>query len=525
MRKIIIALALMALPFAGNAQYAFDVLQYGQSQLRGSSRYVSMAGAFGALGGDVSAVNNNPGGIGIYRSSDANITFGLDINSSQATGEKQNNTQFTVSGLGYIGAIKLNSDVMPNINFGFTYNRANSFRRHYTGYMSAIPTSVTNYIAEKTMQDQMSVADLSMRDPYFSGYALWDQIAAYQTYLINPTDSEGKKFSGLGYDGVFGEAEFEVEEWGHIDEYNFTFGGNVKNQLYWGVGLGFTELDYDSYKYYGEVLHNTVIHDQVSDPEASVLVDGDAKLGIVNSNHTEGVGINAKFGVIYKPINELRLGVAVHSPTRMSLKDTYGGNISAEYSGDKVKRTYVLTEDYPDNTVRYDLLTPWKFMGSAAAVVGGKAILSADYEYEASQYMRIYDDRGHEFTDATEEIKAYLQPVHTVRVGAEYRVSPQFSLRAGYSYQTSAAQDAVKDDKIDVEVSGCNPAYSYDKSNQHITAGFGYHSGNFYFDMAYVNQLRKTNYHAFSGIVDLPSVSTEVKDNNNRVTATVGFRF
>ncbi|MBQ0069179.1 MAG: outer membrane protein transport protein [Bacteroidales bacterium] len=525
MRKITIALALMTLPFAGNAQYAFDVLHYNQSQLSGTSRYMSMAGAFGALGGDISAVNNNPGGIGIYRSSDANITFSLDMNSSQATGEKQSNTRFTVNSIGYVGAIRMNSDVMPNLNFGFTYNRNNSFRRHYTGYMSGIPTSVTNYIAEKTMQDKMTVADLTKKNAYFDGYALWDQIAAYQTYLINPTDSEGKKFSGLGYDGVFGEAEFEVEEWGHTDEYNVTFGGNIKNQLYWGVGFGFTELEYDSYKYYGEVLNNTVIHDQVEKPESSVLVDGKAALGIVNSSHTDGFGINAKFGVIYKPVNELRLGVAIHTPTRMSLKDTYGGNISAEYSGEKVKKNYTIVEKYPDNTVRYDLVTPWKFMGSAAAVVGGKAILSADYEYEASQYMRICDDRGHELADATDEIKAYLQPVHTMRVGAEYRVSPKFSLRAGYSYQTSAAQDAVKDDKIDVEVSGCNPAYSYDKSNQHITAGFGYHSGSFYFDMAYVNQLRKTNYHAFSGIADLPTVCTEVKDNNNRVTATVGFRF
>lgn len=525
MRKLTIALALMTLPIAVNAQYTFDALTYSQSELRGTSRFMSMGGAFGALGGDVSALQQNPGGIGVYRSSDASVSVGLDLNSSSATGEKQDNTKFMLNNLGYVGSFKLNNAVMPNFNIGFSYNRANSFRRHYTGSLSNIPTSVTNYIAEKTMQDKMTVADLSMKNPYFDGYAEWDQIAAYRAYLISPIDTEGKRFSGLGYDGVHGDAEFEVEEWGHTDEYNFTLGGNIKNQLFWGLGIGFTELEYETYKYYGEILHNTVVFDQVKDASKRKLVDGNCSLGIVNSSRTVGTGVNCKLGVIYKPVNELRVGLAVHTPTFVDMKDTYGGSISSEFFGGNVPSNYVITENYPDNTVRYSITTPWKFIGSAAAVLGGKGIISADYQYDATDAMRIRDDRGKAFASATEEMKAYLKPTHTMRLGAEYRVSPKFSVRAGYSMQTTATEDIVKDDDVEVVVSGCNPAYSYDTSNQYITGGFGYHSGSFYFDMAYVNQCRKSNYHAFSGIVDLPTVSTEVKDINHRITATLGFRF
>lgn len=527
MKKINLLIASIALPLVANAQYAFDALTYSQTQMRGTSRFVSMGGAFGALGGDMSTLGQNPAGIGVYRSHDVSATLGLDLNSSTATNEKCTNNQFQFSNVGFVGAVKLNNDVMPNLNFGISYNRINSFRRRFTGYMANIPSSVTDYLAEKAMQDGVSVSDLRSTknfNPYYDGPARWDQIAAFQTYLISPTDTQGKKFSGLGYDGVIGEAEFDVEQWGHTDEYNVAVGGNVYNKLYWGVTVGITDMVYESYTYYGEVLTNTQIHDRAEIDKAK-LVDGNVDLGIVNNSRTVGTGINAKLGVIFKPINELRLGFALHTPTYYNMKDVYRGNISADYYGDLVKQKYVFEEKYPENVVYYKIKTPWKLIGSIAGVLGGKGILSADYELTANDATRIYDDRGKEYLDATYEIKSYLSPSHTMRLGAEYRVTDNFSLRAGYSYQTSTTSKDVQNDVVAVQVAGTNPAYIYDTSNQYITAGFGYHSGGFYVDMAYVNHCRKNNYHAFSGIADLPTLSTEVKDNNHRIQATLGFRF
>ncbi|MBQ0115361.1 MAG: outer membrane protein transport protein, partial [Bacteroidales bacterium] len=501
-------------------------LQYSQTQLRGTSRFNSMAGAFGALGGDISTLGQNPAGIGVYRSSDVNATIGLDFNSATTTDIKTTDTKFMFNNLGYVGAIKLDSETMPNLNWGLSYNRLNSFHRHYTGYLSGIPTSVTNYFAEKAMQDGMTGVDLASTsgyNPFWDGPARWDQIAAFQTYLINPTNPQRNQFSGLGYDGVYGDAEFEIIEDGHTDEYNIALGGNIHNKVYWGFDMGITDLEYNSYKYYGEALENTVFPDQT---ESEYNVDGNAALGIVNESRTVGTGVNFKFGVIVKPINELRFGIAFHTPTYYSMKDTYTGNISSDFASEAFgSETKTNLSEYPWNDVRYEIRTPWHFIGSVATVIGGKAILSADYEYTANQDMKIKDDYGYELPDATNEIKSYLQASHNIRIGAEYRVTPNFSLRAGYSYQTSPTKDVVKNDEIDVEVSGTNPAYNYDNSIQHITAGFGYHYKSFYLDMAYVNQCRKGNYHAFSGIEDLPTVGAEVKDNNNRVTATIGFRF
>ena len=62
--------------------------------------------------------------------------------------------------------------------------------------------------------------------------------------------------------------------------------------------------------------------------------------------------------------------------------------------------------------------------------------------------------------------------------------------------------------------------FQYDKNNQYITCGLGYRYKKFYLDAAYVHQTRVSQYHAYPG-----EIGEEVKDNNNKVSLTLGFRF
>ena len=156
-------MVLCAAPFLANGQAAFDALQMSQNDLRGTSRFQSMAGAFGALGGDISVLNQNPAGIGVYRSSDASVTLDLDFQSSKVDGMSSANTQtkFNLNNVGYVGAIKLNSETMPNLNIGFSFNRSKSFHRRYTGGMNNIKSSVSDYVAALTNAGNWSEDDLS----------------------------------------------------------------------------------------------------------------------------------------------------------------------------------------------------------------------------------------------------------------------------------------------------------------------------------------------------------------------------
>lgn len=548
-----------------NAQATFDVLKMSETELSGTSRYMSMAGAFGALGGDVSAISQNPGGIGVYRSSDISATMNLNFLSTKSSDyPKLTDTKFCFNNVSYVGSMKIDSDFLKYFNWGFSFNRINSFNRRYQGgYKNGY--SLTNRIADYMNNGNWIDDDFSSRfydsnaykfydvNPYYYSEAPWLGILAYQSYLLNADRNSGE-LSGLQTNGTTNSSSFYVEEKGHTDEYNITLGGNFKNIVFWGLNFGITDLHFDSYQYFGEDLDNAVFSNYNSSytyyseqyphgKSITGLIPGNRSyLDYVGDNYigtttgyagydfqtfqeTRGTGYNFKMGVIVKPINQLRIGAAFHTPTYYDMKDLYKvqSGFDLQVNGDDQLyqgSTETGEEGYYDE-YRYTIKTPWRFIGSLAVVPDSKGLISVDYEYVGANTMRCGDDRGNNYFETEYKIKDQLQASHILRVGGEFRATPNFSIRAGYSYQTSPVKDGVKGvANDDVDVVSSNYMYQYDKSNQYITAGLGYRYKHFYADAAYVHQTRTSQYHAFPG-----EQGEEVKDNNNKVSLTLGFRF
>lgn len=542
MKKKVFALLLCGLPLMINAQDAFDVLQMSQTELRGTSRFQSMAGAFGALGGDLSTLTQNPAGIGVYRSSDLGITMSVDCNSVKAGVDKMNETRFNINNVGYVGAIRLNSETVPNLNFGFTYNRLQSFNRHYVGGVADIPTSMSNFIADEFVNvPGFTDADLYWTDdfnPYFDGNAPWAAVTTFdmptKTYgyvgIINANDGY---MQGLFGDATTGNAYYEVDERGHADEYNIGFGGNVANKLYFGLDFGILDLDYRSFQAYEEDLNNAYVMTDDEDLYQSPISNHNTRAdwGLYNYLHSEGTGVNFKLGLIWRPTQALRIGAAFHTPTFYDMRDTYyvEASLKAYQDGNQLYSATKGSNDGYDYSSNYTISTPWRFMGSVAGVIGTQGIISLDYEYVANQTMRIGDDRGNNYPDVTYNVKDYFKPSHIIRLGAEYRVNPSWSLRAGYSYKTTQVKKGVDDYDYNIITVGTNPTYQYDNTVQNITCGVGYRYKSFYSDVAYVHNIRESVYNAFSPINDEygyePNVSADVKNNNNRISLTLGMRF
>ena len=84
MKKKILTIAIILNCSFIMAQTEFDALKVVQSDINGTARYMSMAGAFGALGGDASAIKDNPAGFGIYRSSEMTGTLNLMVQNSNS---------------------------------------------------------------------------------------------------------------------------------------------------------------------------------------------------------------------------------------------------------------------------------------------------------------------------------------------------------------------------------------------------------------------------------------------------------
>lgn len=525
-------------------QSAMEGFSLSQSDMRGTARFMSMAGAFGALGGDLSTLGQNPAGIGVYRNSDLGFTLNLDCQSATAktpnfsTNDTQ--TKFYLNNIGYVGAFRVSNNAF--LNFGFAYNKAASFNRRYQGYFGSLNSSLSNYIAGISNNAELTEGELStdrFYDPYvgtseFS--APWISILGYDSRLINPVYRNNDTslipdWKGQWGDGTSGTGYFAVEEKGSVDEYNISLGGSVNNIFFWGMDFGITDLNFTRYSMWGENLDNAYV---ARSNNSLDITQGPADWSLYNSYHASGTGFNYKLGFIVKPIQELRIGFAFHTPTWYSIDETFSGQVDYNYPNSEAGSGNALTNNGNYGYNSYNFRTPWKVIASVAGVIGERCIVSADYEWAGYGGMHYSDNSGdydyswyNPYDDVNNDVKAYYKGSNTLRIGAEYRITNNVSVRAGYSYVSSPVKAASKDGQETIYISGTRPAFSFDNETDYVTCGIGYRYKGFYADAAYVWKHQSLDYHAYPQDPEsaVQSPVSDVTINHSQIVISLGFRF
>lgn len=102
---------------------------YGNNMTQGSAKYMGMAGAMGAIGGDISAANVNPAGVGVYITGDFQGTLGINSYKNTSTlnnsslSYKKNNTN--LNQLGGVMSFPLYGSSWKFVNIGVSYINQN----------------------------------------------------------------------------------------------------------------------------------------------------------------------------------------------------------------------------------------------------------------------------------------------------------------------------------------------------------------------------------------------------------------
>lgn len=527
------------------AQSAIDAMTIGKSDMKGTARFMSMGGAFGALGGDLTTLSQNPAGIGVYRNNEVGLTVDLDVQSASSTSSegtfKKNQTKFLLNNIGGVLTLRLPSSTVPNLNFGFTYNKTASFNRSYGGGLGSMQTSMTNWMAGMANSEGVSVADVTFTDKYNpynpndGGYAApWMAILAYDSFLINPTgDEDSPVWEGQFGNGTSGTASYAMNEQGGVDSFNIAFGGNFGNVVFWGMDFDITSLNYTLSSFYQENMDGAYVESDRGIEQTT------SDWSLRNYYNINGTGFAYKLGLIFRPIQEFRLGFAFHTPTYYNIGQTFGGSTDYSYNGEPFRG-----KDTDDGTLGYNELrfrSPWHMIVSAAGVIGKSLIISADYEWTQTSRMHFKDpayvynnywDYGlslnyNSYYDVNQDISTYYKNQNTFRIGAEFRVTPKFSVRAGYANVSSPVRQATADGLTTIYTAGTRPQYSFDNATNYYCAGLGYRTGGFYADLAYVHKHQSAKWYAFDSDPqsNMRAPQADLSFASNQVVLSLGYKF
>jgi len=513
MKKILIALTVLLNVSFLMAQTEFDALKLSKTDITGTARYMGMAGAFGALGGDASAIKDNPAGLGIYRTSELVGTMDVMMQKGNSTwnGVKSMDDLYKIgfNNFSYVLATPTwrkenGSRGLLSSNFSFSYNRLANFNRSLNVQSGQAASSITDYMAYLT--NNITSGDLSYTstyEPFDNVNIPWLSVLAYNGYLMNENVLNGvSSWSSLLGNNETVKPSYVVNEKGYVDEYSLGWAGNFNNELFLGTTINFRSLSYTSVSNYGESYSLNRF------------------MNLKDSLYSTGTGFNLNIGAIYSATDNLRLGIAVHSPTIYSISDNYYSTLTYN----TVKGGSLST---PGGTSNYQLQGPLKVNVSAAYIVGNKGLISAEYDYDKNTGIRLLDENGdsQSFSDENQGMSQMLSDVSTIKIGGEYKLTDNFSLRAGYAYSTNATDpNAAK--LIRYNTVRTDAEYYKNNSTNYLSAGFGYREANWYIDCAYMNKILDESFYPYnSNNLPLAVNSAKVITSTNNIVVTLGLKF
>ena len=495
MKKIFLSACLLSLFMAhAHAQETYENTKLIDNDLNGTARYVGMGGAMEALGADISVINSNPAGIGLFRRSSGSVSFGLVSQDGASSFKYGNKTNASFDQAGFVYSLRDGRRTF--INFGFNYHKSKNFDYILNA------ASALNGASQHKLSYMKALANENNLDKTSSG---WRGKFAYTSQLDNLYYNTLMMTSSDGF--FYNDAsryEFGRAETGYIGEYDFNTSVNVNDRVYLGITIGIHDVHYTGHSLYNEALVN--LNNQTA---GDITVNDERRI--------TGTGYNASFGIILRPVDAspFRIGLSVSTPTWYDLKTsnyTYLINNTKADGGGK------LQGDYPNYTTgesyEFKLFTPWKFGVSLGHTVGNYLALGASYEY--ADYSRLdtrvndgydvdYWGDVYEHSSSDEPMNRHtretLKAVSTLKIGAEAKVMPNLAVRAGYNYVSPMfKKEGYKDGNIDSYGSNYSSATDYTnwEATNRYTVGIGYTLGKMSFDLAYQYAQTNGKFHPFA---------------------------
>ena len=517
MKKTLLAFSLYIVSNNLIAQEPADALRFSWTNTGGTARQQAIGGAMGSLGGDISAVFSNPAGLAFYKTGDFVLTpiyqMGKTKSSYFNRTEKDEKNKFQWGTTGFVIGSGNQGKKLRNTAFSIAFNRSGDFNNSilYRGINNQ--SSYSQKYLEEIGGDK---SGNSVSDMYPYGASL-----GFRTYWIDTVgggtegnfnfQSRAQKILGSGL-----IQEQIINNSGGINEFALGVAASYNDWLMIGGSIGIPILRYERTSVYNEV-------DATDNP------NNNFDFATVEDNlTTKGVGINLRLGIIYKPQEYWRLGLALQSPSFYSLTDNYDVEVTANVENANNFQTLTSrSTDFTDgqsSRFDYNLITPFKAVGSISYVLREiedvtkqKGFLTADIEYVNYKGSSFAEEVG-ENEVSNPENKAYLKSLNKAidkaykgafnfRAGGELKFTT-IMVRLGAAYYGNPYQD-IRGEK---------------GSKLNLSGGLGYRDKGFFIDLTYVHSIQKDVHFPYR-LESAPYYAANLKSNVGNALLTVGIKF
>jgi len=435
MKKIVLIVAVCAAVMSSYAQNINDALRYGETNVTGTARFSGMSGAFGALGGDLSAVGINPASSAVFIGSTYSFTFSNDQVDNDVTyfGNTTNrddgNLSFNQGGAAFVYDINSNSP-WKKFTFAVNYDRTNSLRDSFTAQGTG-DTSIASYFSNFAQGipldlletvDGETVGELYQFLGETEGFGAQQALLGFQAFILDPVNSGD--FTNTQYTSAIAGNEFaqsySLASTGYNGKLSFNGAGQYGENTYVGLNINSHFFDYDQ---------STVLRESNTNSASSVQ-----DVRFENNLRSTGAGISFQLGAIHK-INNLRLGFTYDSPTWLTIAEEGSQRIDVN----RTEGTSALTTTVNPRIINiyedYSIRTPGKVTGSVAYIFEKYGLVNLDVGYTDWSNLKFRNNDA-VFQEENAFISDALGSSLTYKIGGEIRLSA-WSIRGGYRFTES----------------------------------------------------------------------------------------
>ena len=461
MKKTVITILMAFFVISGYSQSAYSAMMLSENDYEGTARTAAMGNAFTALGGDLGAVSINPAATAVAKYSQVTLSPGISIISSTAAGV----SPYENGDLPYFEKTMKSTRALfnlPNIGVAMTFNTGrktgvksfsaafvmNKTASYGQNVYAAGTNSTTSFIGQMAYEASVNgYPSSSLASDNAFDIMPWKPVIGYKTGMIEPYEdiyvaaTEKVYNDKTAFMGGTVQQNYGRNISGNKYDYLLNFGLNISDFVYIGLNLGLTSANYSYSEYFTEKAIDPsefeigyVDNDGNPIPSLTKYFD---KMKYSSSYHYSGMGYFAKLGVIVTPIEGVRIGAAIQTPTAMSVNESWEESGETEFTGANGGK-YSSESPYGEN--KWSFSSPFHANVGVAYTFNKVGLISLDYElsdYGSIKYRNsAYTDRDI-LEDINDEIKNSYGVAHKVRVGGEFKPIPALALRAGYNLNVS----------------------------------------------------------------------------------------